>query len=63
MESSPEKLGGKAMAVQPRIQLTRSFDERQHTYLGYVLRVQGTIGEESREFVVGVGKGAHTHQE
>jgi hypothetical protein len=51
------------MAVQARIRLTRSFDERQHTYLGYVLRVRGTVGGESREFLVGVGKGAQVkHQ-
>jgi hypothetical protein len=28
-------------AVQPRIVLTRSFDERSHSYLGYVLRLEG----------------------
>ena len=63
--AKPEKLSwqGIVIAVQPRIRLTRSFDQRQHTYLGYVLRVRGTIGDEDREFVVGVGKGAHAkHQ-
>lgn len=29
-------------SVQPRIRLTRSFDQRSHTYQGYLLRVQGT---------------------
>lgn len=45
--------------MQPRIRLCRSFDERSHTYLGYALRVRGSIGGEAREFLVGVGEGAH----
>jgi hypothetical protein len=60
-----EKLSwqGKVISVQPRIRLTRSFDERSHTYLGYALRIQGVVGGQSREFFVGVGKGAHAkHQ-
>jgi hypothetical protein len=36
---------GRLTSVQPRIRLNRSFDERTHTYQGYVLRVDGTIGE------------------
>ena len=63
--AKPGKLSwqGKVVAVQPRIRLTRSFDERSHTYLGYALRVQGMIGDESRELLVGIGKGAHAkHQ-
>ena len=47
------------VSVQPRIRLTRSFDQRSHSYLGYALRVQGTIGGEEREFLVGIGKAAH----
>jgi hypothetical protein len=35
---------GAVTAVQPRIRLTRSFDERSHTYLGYLLRIDGTVG-------------------
>ena len=49
---------GAVLAVQPRIRLTRSFDERSHSYLGYVLKIQGTLDGEVREFVVGVGNGA-----
>ncbi len=30
-----------------------------HTYLGYALKVRGSIGCEGREFLVGVGEGAH----
>jgi hypothetical protein len=51
--------GGTVAAVQPRIRLTRSFDQRSHTYQGYVLRVQGVIGDEHREFVVAIGEAAH----
>ncbi len=46
-------------AVQPRIRLTRSFDQRSHTYQGYVLSIVGTIGNEQRKFLVAVGKAAH----
>lgn len=61
----PGKLAwnGVLACIQPRIRLTRSFDERSHTYLGYVLRVRGTIGAEQRDFLVAVGEAAHTkHQ-
>ena len=47
------------LSVQPRIRLTRSFDQRSHTYLGYALKVRGRVGSEAREFLVGVGQGAH----
>lgn len=54
---------GVLISVQPRIRLNRSFDQRSHTYLGYSLRVRGYIGGEAREFLVGVGEGAHAkHQ-
>jgi len=50
---------GRIVAVQPRIRLMRSFDERHHSYQGYVLRVDGTCGDESSEFQIAVGKAAH----
>lgn len=50
---------GVLVAVQPRIRLGRSFDQRSHTYLGYAPRVRGSVGNEAREFLVGVGEGAH----
>lgn len=54
---------GEVISVQPRIRLTRSFDQRSHSYLGYVLRVRGSLDGEDREFVVAVGKAAHAkHQ-
>ena len=50
-------------SIQPRIRLGRSFDQRAHTYLGYALRVRDKIESEDREFLVGVGEGAHAkHQ-
>jgi len=51
---------GVLLSVQPRIRLTRSFDQRSHTYLGYALKVRGSVGNEAREFLVGVVQGAHT---
>ena len=54
---------GVVSGVQPRIRLTRSFDERSHTYQGYVLRIQGDIDGDACEFIVAVGEGAHNkHQ-
>jgi len=50
---------GVLISVQPRIRLSRSFDQRSHTYLGYALRICGNIGNEAREFLIGVGEGAH----
>jgi hypothetical protein len=67
METTPEKpsstektaWSGQVLAVQPRIRLLRSFDQRSHSYLGYVIRIEGTCGGELSEFLIGVGKGAH----
>ena len=53
------KWSGRLVAVQPRIRLSRSFDERYHGYLGYVLRIHGICGDKTSEFLVAVGKGAH----
>jgi hypothetical protein len=50
---------GCIVAVQPRIRVMRSFDQRNHGYQGYVLRIDGTCGEQTCEFRVAVGKGAH----
>jgi hypothetical protein len=40
---------GELLSVQPRIRLTRSFDQRSRTYLGYALRVRGTLAGEARD--------------
>ena len=50
---------GEVLSVKPRIRLLRSFDERPHSYLGYVLRIRGTPVGEARDLAVAVGKGAH----
>ncbi len=54
---------GKVIAVQPRIRLMRSFDERSHTYLGYTLQIDCRVSEEEKLFLIALGKGAHAkHQ-
>jgi len=50
---------GRLVAVQPRIRLLRSFDQRDHSYQGYVLRINGTSGMEAGDFRVAVGPRAH----
>jgi hypothetical protein len=51
---------GELLSVQPRIRLTRSFDQRSHTYLGYTLKVSGRVGSEAREFLVGARRARQT---
>jgi hypothetical protein len=60
-QSSIDKVAwsGRIVAVQSRIRLTRSFDERQHSYQGYVLRIDGTCGGQDREVLIAIGEGAH----
>jgi len=41
------------------LRLTRSFDQRSHSCLGYLLRLRGDVTGESGEFAVAIGKGAH----
>jgi hypothetical protein len=54
---------GKVISVQPRIRLLRSFDQRSHSYLGYVLQVYGMVGGEECTLVIGIGKEAQAkHQ-
>ena len=50
---------GRLIGVHPRIRLLRSFDQRQHSYQGYVLRVDGSCGDQTGEFLIAVGKSAH----
>lgn len=64
---SAEKISwsGRIVSVQPRIRLLRSFDERQHDYLGYVLGCEGVVGQETGHFLIAIGTGAqekHTFQ-
>lgn len=61
----PEKISwrGVVRSVQPRIRLIRSFDERSHGYLGYVLSLDGEAGSEVGPFAVGIGKAAQAKHE
>lgn len=54
---------GTIVSIQPRIRLSRSFDQRHHSYLGYALRVLGSIGQEEGEFLVGIGKAAQANHQ
>jgi hypothetical protein len=49
---------GAVTSVQPRIRLLRSFDQRSHSYLGYVLRVRGNIAGKVGECSVAIGRAA-----
>lgn len=49
---------GQITSIQPRIRLTRSFDEASHTYLGYAIKIAGTIDNQQTKFSIGIGKAA-----
>ncbi len=63
---------GTIISIQPRIRLTRSFDEASHTYLGFAIKLEGEIDHpntvepnsfDKTIFTVGIGKAAHAkHQ-
>ena len=54
---------GTIISIQPRIRLTRSFDEASHTYLGYAITLEGEINNQHTTFSIGIGKVAHAkHQ-
>ena len=36
-----ETFSGRIISIQPRIRLTRSFDEASHSYLGYGIKLEG----------------------
>lgn len=65
MNRTPPKISwsGRITGVQPRTRLTRSFDQRSHSYLGYVLRIEGLLGDEERGFLVAIGKALHAKHE
>jgi hypothetical protein len=46
---------GTVQSIQPRIRLSRSFDQASHSYLGYVLKLEGTVSNEHRTFSVAIG--------
>jgi hypothetical protein len=49
---------GTITSIQPRIRLTRSFDEASHTYLGYAIRLEGELDNQQAIFSIGIGKAA-----
>ena len=49
---------GRIVAVQPRIRLLRSFDQRQHNYPGYALLVEGIPESDKPPVWIGVGPAA-----
>ena len=49
---------GTIKSIQPRIRLTRSFNESSHTYLGYAIKISGIIDADERDFSIGIGKAA-----
>jgi len=54
---------GTIISIQPRIRLTRSFDESSHTYLGYAITLEGELDNTNTTFSIGIGKAAHAkHQ-
>jgi hypothetical protein len=60
MKMTPTKISwkGNLISIQPLIRLLRSFDQRNHNYLGYVLQIKGMIDEKEQEFSIGIGKAA-----
>ncbi len=50
---------GVVVAIQPRIHILRSFTAESRSFLGYVLQMEGTIGDEMGSFTLAVGKGTH----
>ena len=54
---------GHLVTVQPRIRLLRSFDERHHSYLGYVLGIDGACGDDSGKLLIAIGKGTHANHQ
>ncbi|MCR1900051.1 hypothetical protein NSA47_13870 [Irregularibacter muris] len=54
---------GTIISIQPRIRLTRSFDESSHTYPGYAITLEGELDNTNTTFSIGIGKTVHAkHQ-
>ncbi len=54
---------GIIISIQPRIRLTRSFDEASHTYFGYAITLEGDRDNQNTNFSIGIGKAAFLHLE
>ncbi len=50
-------------SIQPRIRLTRSFDEASHTYLGYSIMLDGELGNQQTRFSIGISEAANAKQQ
>jgi len=50
---------GVVVSIQPRIRLTRSFDQRSHSYLGYVVQLDGVADGERRTVSIAITEAAH----
>ena len=48
---------GTLRGIQPRIDLNRSFDQRYHNYLGYLLLIDGVVEAAPGSFSVRIGPG------
>lgn len=46
---------GRITSVQPRVMLTRSFDEKDYSYRGFTLRIDGEVDGVEAQFSVGIG--------
>lgn len=49
------QFNGTIISIQPRIRLTRSFDESSHSYLGYAIEIAGLIDGDKKDFSIGIG--------
>jgi len=58
MKSDKFSWQGELTSVQPRIRMTRSFDQHSHSYLGYTLGIKRAIDGHDGEFLIGIGKAA-----
>ncbi|NBG88638.1 hypothetical protein [Isachenkonia alkalipeptolytica] len=54
---------GTIISIQPRIRLTRSFDEASHTYLGYAITLKGELVNTKSTFSIGIEKAAQAKHE
>ncbi len=44
------QFNGTIISIQPRIRLTRSFDESSHSYLGYAIKIAGLIDGDGQRY-------------
>ena len=54
MKPAPMAWSGVVVSTQPRIRLTRSFDQRSHSYLGYVVQLDGAVDGERRTVSIAI---------